>query len=146
MRTRVAGGLIGVVFGLMLSWSALANPAVVRDALLFKDGYLYLLMASAVGTAALGLAIVKRRTGRAAAPERPTRRHVVGALIFGAGWGLTGVCPGPVAADLGQGVPWAVPMLIGVLGGVRLYTRRSLPETEPAGDVRPTPQVATAAR
>lgn len=144
MRQRIAGGIIGVIFGLMLSWSAMANPAVVRNALLFKDSYLYLLMASAVGTAALGLHIVKRRTGKAAI-EKPTRRHVTGALIFGAGWGFTGVCPGPVAADIGQGIPWAIPMLVGVLGGVYLYIRRQHPETEPASET-PAPQVATAAR
>ncbi len=149
MRQRLTGGLIGVVFGLMLSWSAMANPAVVRNALLFRDSYLYLLMASAVGTAALGLAIVERRTGRAAAPEKPTRRHIVGALIFGLGWGFTGVCPGPVAADIGQGVPWAVPMLAGALIGVYLYVRRSLPETEPAAEVERAAAVghrSTAAR
>lgn len=140
LRTRVAGGLIGVVFGITLSWTALSDPAVVRQALLFESSYLFLFFASAVATAAIGLALVKRYQARAlltGAPmgwtrDRPERRHVVGSLIFGLGWGVSGVCPGPIATQIGQGVPWAAFTLAGAVAGVYLYLRAARPETEPA--------------
>ena len=141
-RTQMAGGLIGVVFGVVLSWSAMSDPQVVREALLFEDGYLFAFFASAVLTATAGQHLVRRFQRRALLSgdpigwrsDAPRRRHIAGSLIFGLGWGVTGVCPGPLATQLGQGVPWALFTLVGVVGGVILFMRRRLPETEPAAD------------
>jgi uncharacterized membrane protein YedE/YeeE len=146
--TRAAGLAIGIVFGVVLSWSGMADPDVIRNALLFNDSYLYFFFASAVGTAALGQYLVKRyqrRTVLTDAPigwtqETPSRRHIVGSLIFGLGWGVSCACPGPIAAQIGQGVPWALFTLTGAVGGVYLFLRREDPETEPACDpVSPAP-------
>jgi uncharacterized membrane protein YedE/YeeE len=141
-RTRIAGALLGVVFGVVLSWSGMASPEVLRHALLFEQSYLYLMFASAVLTATVGLAALRRVRARAAltgaeltyARERPARPHVVGAALFGIGWGVADACPGPIAAQIGQGIPWAVFTLTGLLGGVWLYLRRGARETEPAVD------------
>lgn len=141
MRAAVAGAVVGVVFGTVLSWSGMADPAVIRDALLFHSAYLYGMFASAVLTAAIGLRVLARVQRRAVVTrepitlttDAPERRHVTGALLFGAGWGVANVCPGPVAAQLGQGVAWSLVTAVGVLGGVWLYLRRSgALETEPA--------------
>jgi uncharacterized protein len=127
------------VFGLVLAWSGMMSPDVIRSALLFEDSYLFLFFASAVGTASLGLWLL-RRAGRVAwTPQRPERRHLTGALVFGLGWGVSNACPGPIATQLGQGIGWAVWTLAGVLLGVYLFLRRS-DETEPACDP-PAPQL-----
>jgi uncharacterized membrane protein YedE/YeeE len=139
---RIAGLSIGLVFGVVLSWSGMVDPDVIRRALLFDDAYLYGFFASAVATAAIGLQIVKRYQRRALltggpigwTPEPPGRRHIVGSLIFGLGWGVSNACPGPIATQIGQGVPWAFFTLTGALAGVYLYLRREQPETEPACD------------
>src|SRR3954454_6114529 len=68
--------------------------------------------------------------------ERPERRHVVGSLVFGIGWGVADACPGPIATQLGQGIWWSVFTLAGVLLGVRLFLRRQ-EETEPAAEPAP---------
>lgn len=142
-RTRAAGAVIGVVFGVVLSWSLMSDPAVVQATLRFEDPYLFLFFGSAFATAAIGLQLVRRFQSRAlltggpigwAAPP-PERRHVVGSLIFGAGWGVSGACPGPIATQIGQGVPWALVTLAGVVGGVLLSLRGTTGETEPAADV-----------
>jgi uncharacterized membrane protein YedE/YeeE len=142
MRTKAAGLAIGIVFGLVLSWSGMSDPRVIRSALLFEDSYLFLFFAAAVGTAAVGLQLVRRYQRRALltggpvgwTPEKPQRRHVVGSLIFGIGWGVSCACPGPIATQIGQGIPWAIFTLTGALAGVYLYLRREQPETEPAAD------------
>jgi uncharacterized membrane protein YedE/YeeE len=149
-RIRIAGALLGVVFGVVLSWSGMASPEVLRHALLFEQSYLYLMFASAVLTATVGLAVLRRVRARAAltgaeltyARERPARPHVVGAALFGIGWGVADACPGPIAAQIGQGIPWAVFTLTGLLGGVWLYLRRGARETEPAVDQALPPQAA----
>ena len=140
----IAGALVGVVFGVTLSWTGMTSPDVIREALLFEDAYLFLFFAAAVATSLLGTRLV--RGGRALLTneriewrtERPQRRHIVGSLVFGAGWGIANACPGPIATQVGQGIWWGAFTLAGVLLGVRIYLRRG-EETEPAAD-----QVASA--
>jgi uncharacterized membrane protein YedE/YeeE len=63
---------------------------------------------------------------------RPARRHVVGSVVFGAGWAIADACPGPIAAQLGQGFPWSLFTLAGVGLGVWLALRRQdRPEPAP---------------
>jgi uncharacterized protein len=133
MGTRGAGLLVGIAFGVVLAWSGVMSPDVIRSALLFEDSYLFLFFGSAVATASAGLFLLRRRGRVTWTPLRPERRHVRGALMFGVGWGVSDACPGPVAAQLGQGIWWAVWTLIGVGVGVFLYLRKG-EETEPASE------------
>ena len=147
MSARAAGLGVGLVFGVTLSWSGLASPEVIRDALLLKDSYLFLLFASAVLVAAVGVALLRRAERRAllvdaqitCEPERPERRHLTGAAIFGLGWGIADACPGPIAVQVGQGIGWGLITFVGVVIGVYLFLRREQPETEPATDVPLSP-------
>jgi uncharacterized membrane protein YedE/YeeE len=145
MSRRVAGAVIGIVFGVTLSWSGMTSPVVIRQALLFEKSYLFLFMASAVATAALGLQLLKRRERRALLAdtqltwprERIGRRHIVGSVIFGVGWGVADACPGPVATQVGQGIAWGVVTLVGVVIGVYAFLRMGRRETEPAAQPAP---------
>jgi uncharacterized membrane protein YedE/YeeE len=141
-RSRVAGAVIGIVFGITLCWSGMASPVVIRQALLLEKSYLFLFFASAVLTSFIGLRVLKRVQSRALitgdriawSPEPPERRHVVGAALFGLGWGVADACPAPIATQLGQGIGWAIFTMTGVVLGVRWYLRRQAVETEPATD------------
>jgi uncharacterized protein len=150
VTARAAGLGVGLVFGATLSWSGLSSPEVIRDALLFRDSYLFLLFASAVLVAAMGIALLRRAERRAllvdaqitCEPERPARRHLVGAAVFGLGWGIADACPGPIANQVGQGIAWSLFTFTGVVIGVYLFLRREQPETEPATDATPPPRRA----
>lgn len=142
MSRRVAGLAVGLVFGVMLAWSGMTAPNVIRGALLFQHAYLFLFMISAMVVATAGSWLV-RRVGATAvftghkvgwSRELPERRHVVGALIFGLGWGVADACPGPIATQLGQGIAWGMWTLAGLVIGVVIYLRRQRTETEPATD------------
>jgi uncharacterized protein len=138
----LAGVAIGIVFGIVISWSGMASPEIIRHALLFEQSYLFLMFASAVMTAALGLSVLRRReraallTGDRLTYGRDAiqRRHIVGSFLFGIGWAIADACPAPIAAQIGQGVPWAVFTLAGVGFGVWLFLRHGSTETEPAAD------------
>ena len=156
-RTHVAGLLIGIVFGVVLSWSGMTSPEVIREGLLFQSSYLFLFFFGAVTTAFIGLRILRRRAPRALLtgervewePVEPERRHVVGSLLFGIGWGVSGACPGPIATQLGQGIWWGVPTSIGLVGGILLFRRlQARAQTDrvrtPAGSVIPSPVAADA--
>lgn len=142
MRARAAGLGVGVVFGVVLAWSGMTSPNVIRQALLFQRSYLFLFFGSAVLVAAACLALLRRIEPRALlvesrvswTRERPARRHIVGALVFGLGWGVADACPGPVATQVGQGIIWGLFTMVGVVIGVYLFLKRQEPETEPATD------------
>jgi uncharacterized protein len=155
--TRAAGALIGVVFGVVLSWSGMTSPDVIREGLLFRDSYLFLFFFGAVTTAFAGLWLLRRRAPRALLTGervqwetvRPERRHVVGSLLFGIGWGVAGACPGPIATQLGQGIAWGIPTTVGLIGGIlifrRLQTRRAAqPDPAAVPSVIPSPVAADA--
>jgi uncharacterized membrane protein YedE/YeeE len=145
-RTRgvqAVGGLgVGLAFGAVLCWSGMTSPVVIRQALLFERPYLFLFFATAVLTSAVGLALLRRARPRALltgapvawARERVERRHIVGALVFGVGWGVADACPGPVATQVGQGIAWGLFTFAGVVIGVWAYLHREEVETEPAVD------------
>jgi uncharacterized membrane protein YedE/YeeE len=132
MRTRAAAFLVGAVFGLALSWSGMTSPDVLRDGLLFRDSYLMLFFLSALTTAFVGLRLLRRLDARSPLTKepvawttaRPQRRHVVGSALFGTGWAVADACPGPIAAQLGQRVPWSVATTAGLVLGVWLFLRR----------------------
>ncbi len=129
---RFAALAVGAVFGLTLSWSGMTNPVVLQDGLLFRDAYLMLFFASALATAAVGLRALKVLQARALltgepvswTTVRPERRHVAGSLLFGAGWAIADACPGPIAAQLGQGVAWSLATTAGLVFGIWVFLRR----------------------
>ena len=141
MRAGLAGGLVGVVFGVTLSWTGMSSPEVLREALLLDNAYLYLFFASAVGTSTVGLWLLRRARVRALltgepvawARERPQRNHIVGSLIFGVGWGVADACPGPIATQVGQGVLWSLFTIAGVGAGIALAQRVGASAGEGAG-------------
>ena len=124
--------MLGVIFGVALSWTGMSSPEVIRAALLFEDAYLFLMFGSAVATAFVGLRLLRVLRSRALLNSEPIawtvagpeRRHVGGSLVFGAGWGLAGACPGPVATQLGQGVAWSLLTIAGMVAGILLFKRR----------------------
>lgn len=101
----VAGGL----FGSGLAVSGMTDPARVfafLDVFVFGawDPALLVVMAGAVGVYGLGMLLLRRIDGLKLPSAISTpidRRLVIGAAIFGVGWGLGGFCPGPALANLG---------------------------------------------
>jgi uncharacterized membrane protein YedE/YeeE len=131
VAVRLAALGVGAVFGATLSWTGMASPEVIREALLFESAYLFLMFGSAVATAFAGLRLLRARRERALladAPvawstEAPRRRHFTGSLVFGTGWAIAGACPGPIAAQLGQGIGWSAFTALGLVGGIWAYAR-----------------------
>jgi uncharacterized membrane protein YedE/YeeE len=106
LATLAAGGL----FGFGLSLSTMVQPKVVLSFLLFKDWGLMLVMGGAVLVALLAYKLLPRLMARPLAadqflthPAAWNRDTAVGTALFGVGWGLCGVCPGPAIAGLGAG-------------------------------------------
>ena len=118
--------LAGALFGFGLSVATMIQPEVVLGFLRFQDWGLMLVMGGAAGLAMLAYKGFPRWFARPllggqflTQPAQWNRQTLVGAAIFGIGWGLTGVCPGPAIASLGTGntdILWALAGI--VLGGL----------------------------
>lgn len=100
----------GALFGFGLSLSGMVRPEVVLSFLRFEDWGLMLVMGGAVVVVLLAYQGAPRLLQRPLLgggfeqQKRPWNRDTaVGAALFGVGWGLCGVCPGPAIAGLGTG-------------------------------------------
>jgi len=123
--------LSGLLFGLGLIVCGMANPAKVLaflDATGRWDPSLMLVMGAAVLVAAPAFALARRRDRsaldlpmRLPALRQIDRRVVLGSLVFGAGWGLAGLCPGPALVTLGIGELKPVLFVAAMLVGRALY-------------------------
>lgn len=131
MSVRLAALGFGALFGLAMSWGQFVDPDRIRDMLLLRDAYLYLMMGTAVAVGFAGTRLLRRVRARALltgepvswSSSRPQRRHVAGAAIFGVGWAIADTCPAPIAAQLGQGALWSLFTFAGVLVGILVYLR-----------------------
>jgi hypothetical protein len=118
--------VLGTVFGFVLSRSGAADYDFIQSMFLFRSFQLYGIIGSAVVLTAPGLWLIKRR-GRTAFGEqvkielKPLHRGtVVGGLLFGVGWSIAGMCPGPILVNIGEGKIYALAALAGGLTGAAL--------------------------
>lgn len=115
--------LAGVLFGFGLSYATMIRPEVVLSFLRFQDFGLMLVMGGAVLVVLMAYKLAPRLMKHPVLDdhfhEHPSvwnRDTALGAALFGVGWGLCGVCPGPAIAGLGTG-NWN---LLWALGGIAL--------------------------
>lgn len=123
--------LAGLVFGIGLMVSGMANPAKVLGFLDLSgrwDPSLALVMGGAVAVSAVAFSIARRRSVSllGAALKLPTARRidrqlVIGSTLFGIGWGIAGFCPGPALVALGMGEAKAVVFVVAMLAGMGLF-------------------------
>lgn len=128
----------GALFGAGLAYSGMADPVRVTGFLdIFGqwDPSLAFVMMGAIGPMALAWRIQRamKRPFMGDEFSLPEKRELdaplaIGAVIFGAGWGLTGICPGPAVANLGI-VPLSVlPFVLAMIAGMaahHLWARRN---------------------
>jgi uncharacterized membrane protein YedE/YeeE len=137
--------IAGLVFGLGLVVSGMANPAKVLGFLDVTgewDPSLALVMVGSIAVGSIGFALASRRSvSLLGAPMRLPdtrqidRRLVIGSLLFGVGWGIAGICPGPVLVALGMGYVKALVFVAAMLAGMGAYEvlerhRARLPRAE----------------
>ena len=122
--------LLGVCFGIVLTKSEVVSWFRIQEMFRFQSPRMYEIIASAVAVAAASVALIKRLGPRTIAGEPiaipPKRlglgiRYAVGGTMFGLGWALTGACPGPLFALVGNGVTVMIVAIVSALAGTWLY-------------------------
>ncbi len=121
-RSLLVATVGGLLFGLGLAVSGMVDPAKVLGFLDIAgdwDPSTMFVMAGAIPVAALAYAFGQR--GRPAASGQIDRRLLLGAALFGVGWGLVGYCPGPALASLTAGDPMTVLFVVAMATGMAGY-------------------------
>lgn len=131
MTTIFTSLLAGLLFGLGLIVSGMANPAKVLGFLDLAgawDPSLGFVMAGAIAVAAIAFAGAKKRTmsflgSTMKLPDSRDidRRLVIGSVLFGIGWGVAGFCPGPGLVALGMGEIKALVFVGAMLAGIGIF-------------------------
>jgi uncharacterized membrane protein YedE/YeeE len=133
VRTLVVAFVAGLVFAGGLALSGMTDPAKVigfLDVTGSWDPSLALVMGGALAVFVPGFRLLRRRAAPVFAPrfmlprETPIDAQLVGgAAVFGIGWGLVGLCPGPAVASLAAGSPAAWFFVVGMVAALAGYER-----------------------
>lgn len=120
--------LAGLWFGVLLVKSEAASWYRIQEMFRFQSFHMFGIIGSAILTALVSTALL-RRFGRTregeivhiTPKEKGSVRYVLGGLLFGLGWGLVGLCPGPIFVQVGAGLWTAGVVLVFALLGTYLY-------------------------
>ena len=133
MKSNLAALISGIIFGLGLCVSEMVNPTRVigfLDLLGSWDATLLFVMLAAVAVTGIGFPLVLKRANPLLAekffvPERSDidSRLIAGSVIFGIGWGLAGLCPGPAIAALASMSPSILMFVVAMAVGQWIAAR-----------------------
>lgn len=120
----------GMMFGFVMVKSEAASWYRIMEMFYFQSFHMFGIMGSAIATGLVGVFLLKRFGSKSALDgstiEIPSKEpgrwnYILGGLIFGLGWGIIGLCPGPIFALVGMGSIGALAALAGALHGTWLY-------------------------
>lgn len=124
--------ILGCLFGIILTKSEAISWFRIQEMFRFQGFQMYGIFLTAVPVGAVSIWIIRKfhiRTLRGAAIYIPakkfTKGYVIGGLIFGLGWALTGACPGPLFAQIGAGFGVILVTLVSALAGTWVYAALS---------------------
>lgn len=120
--------LLGVFFGIVLSKAEVARWQRVHDMFLFKELHMYLIIGIGVTVGAISILLIRQFGVKSIDGEaiklKPKPFHkglIFGGTIFGMGWAIAGVCPGPIFVHIGAGEWLGLFALAGAMVGLFGY-------------------------
>ena len=125
---NVSSALLGTYFGILLVKSEVASWFRIQKMFRFEEAHMFLIIGSAVVVGAISILLIKKLSMKTVRGERieieGKRFHkgtVIGGLVFGMGWSITGACPGPIYAQMGSGEYLALITFAGAFVGAYIY-------------------------
>jgi uncharacterized membrane protein YedE/YeeE len=120
--------LVGAYLGFLFVKSEVARWERIHDMFLFREAYMYLIITTAIVVAMVSMFLIKS-LGIKTIEGKPIKYQpkpfhkgvIIGGMLFGAGWAITGACPGPIYAQIGAGEWMALCTLVGAMLGMFSY-------------------------
>ncbi|ANH83953.1 transporter [Niabella ginsenosidivorans] len=124
--------IAGIIFGIVLTKAQVISWFRIQEMFRFQSFHMYGVIGSAVGVGMLSVFLIKKFNIKTISGEKieiPSKKfnkgQIFGGLIFGAGWALTGACPGPLYAQIGTGATVVIITLLSAIAGTWVYGRIS---------------------
>lgn len=126
----------GILFGIVLTKAEVISWFRIQQMFQFNEAHMYLIIGSAVVVGAVAMQIVRRLNVLSVSGEELEfhgkqfhKGFIIGGIVFGIGWAITGACPGPIFAQIGAGEYPALATLAGALSGSFAYhsVKKNLP-------------------
>jgi uncharacterized protein len=122
--------LVGMIFGIVLVKSEVISWFRIQEMFRLESFHMYGVIGSAIATAMIGVLLIRKLGLRTIAGEEIvipkkvfTKGNIIGGLIFGLGWAITGACPGPLFAQIGSGFTVVIVTLLSAIAGTWVYGR-----------------------
>jgi uncharacterized protein len=128
--------VVGIAFGIVFVKAEIVSWFRIQEMFRFSSFHMYGVIGTAVVVGVISVFLIKKfgiktLSGEAIeiAPKPFTKGHIYGGLIFGFGWALTGACPGPLFAQIGNGFGVVAVTFLSALAGTWVYglLREKLP-------------------
>lgn len=119
---------VGFFFGLVLTKGEAISWYRIQEMFRFESFHMFGIFMTAIPTGAILLLLIRKlkiKTLEGEEIEMPKKEYhhgvIIGSLLFGFGWALTGACPGPIYAQIGSGTLVAIVTLLSALAGTWCY-------------------------
>jgi uncharacterized membrane protein YedE/YeeE len=119
---------IGFIFGIILIKAEVISWFRIQEMFRFQAFQMYGIIGSAIVVGMISILIIKKFNIRTfsgdkieIAPKQFSKGNVIGGLMFGLGWAMTGACPGPLYAMIGSGLMIIIVVLLSAVFGTYMY-------------------------
>jgi len=120
--------IVGIIFGITFLKAEIISWFRIQEMFRFQSFYMYGVIGTAVLTGMVSVALIKRFKLKSISgelisipPKQFNKGQIIGGLIFGFGWALTGACPGPLFAQIGAGFGVVIITLLSSIAGTWVY-------------------------
>lgn len=120
--------LTGFIFGVILIKAEVVSWFRIQEMFRFQSFQMYGIIGSAVVVGIISVFLIKKRNVKTLsgepikiAPKEFTKGNIIGGLLFGFGWAMTGACPGPLYALVGSGLLIILVVLLSAIAGTWVY-------------------------
>jgi uncharacterized protein len=120
--------LVGVFFGIILTKGEAISWYRIQEMFRFESFHMFGIFMTAIPVGAISLLLIRKmkiKTMEGDEIEMPQKKYhhgvIIGSLLFGFGWALTGACPGPIYAQIGTGFLITIVTLLSALFGTWCY-------------------------
>jgi uncharacterized membrane protein YedE/YeeE len=120
--------IAGTIFGIILIKAEVISWFRIQEMFRFESFHMYGIIGSAICVGMISIQLIKKYSVKTLSgeeikitPKEFTKGNIIGGLMFGLGWAMTGACPGPLYALIGSGLPIVIIIVLSAVFGTYVY-------------------------